>query len=108
MASVEINITLFGVHNCSVRRFNEFSNCRQTLLIYHLKSILKKQTLSVSLYVCPAMRFVVLQRIELKLGRGVGNGPPRFLVLSDTIKGHPEVKLLWKCPTATECGGKNA
>ena len=26
------------------------------------------------------MRFVVLRRIELKLGRVVGNGPPRFVV----------------------------
>ena len=29
---------------------------------------------------CPTMGFVVLQSIELKLGRVVGHGSPRFVV----------------------------
>ena len=31
------------------------------------------------MYVCPAMRFVMLQGMELKLGMGVGDGPTRFV-----------------------------
>ena len=34
---------------------------------------------SVSVYVCPAMRFVMLWCIELKVGMGVGDGPARFV-----------------------------
>ena len=29
-------------------------------------------------YVCPAMRFVMLRGTELKVGTGVGDGPTRF------------------------------
>ena len=29
--------------------------------------------------VCPAMRFVMLLGIELKVGMGVGDGPTRFV-----------------------------
>ena len=32
-----------------------------------------------SLYVCPAMHFVMLRGIELKVGMGVGDGPTRFV-----------------------------
>ena len=40
--------------------------------------LIKKTTLSVNLSVDPAMRFVVLQCIVLKLSMGVGDGPMRF------------------------------
>ena len=33
----------------------------------------------VCVYVCPAMRFAMLQGIKLKVGMGVGDGPTRFL-----------------------------
>ena len=33
----------------------------------------------VCVYVCPAMHFAMLQRIELKLGMGVGDWPTRFV-----------------------------
>ena len=52
----------------------------------------------VNMYVCTAMRFVVLRGIELKLGMGVGKRPPRFQSIfrwtPPKVKGHPEVKLL--------------
>ena len=38
-----------------------------------------KKIESVCMYVCPAMRFVVLRVIELKVGMGVGGGPTRFV-----------------------------
>ena len=30
------------------------------------------------MYVCPAMRFVMLRDMGLKLGIGIGDGPPRL------------------------------
>ena len=33
----------------------------------------------VCMYVCPAMRFVLLWGMGLKLGMGLGDGPPRFV-----------------------------
>ena len=33
----------------------------------------------VYMYVCPVMRFAMLRGIQLKLGMGVGDGPPRFV-----------------------------
>ena len=69
----------------SVDLFLLSSNCmmilvlkKKPLSIYTNKKNWLCQSVSVS--VCPAMRFVVLQRIELKLGRVVGHGPPRFVV----------------------------
>ena len=49
-------------------------------------------------YVCPAMHFAMLRRIELKLGMGVGDGPTRFVgcIFEGTppwVKGHPGVNL---------------
>ena len=51
--------------------------------------------------VCLAMRFVVLRRIELKLGRVAGNGPPEvcgqpFEATRPMVRGHPEINLLRK------------
>ena len=31
------------------------------------------------MYVCPAMRFVMLRGIEMKVGMGAGEGPTRFV-----------------------------
>ena len=45
----------------------------------NLSILLKYQTLCVCVYVCPAMHFAMLRRIELKLGMGVGDGPTRFV-----------------------------
>ena len=41
--------------------------------------LLKYQSLCVCLCVCPAMRFAMLRRSELKVGMGVGDGPTRFV-----------------------------
>ena len=67
-------------------------------------------TLSVSQSVCPAVRFIVLLRIDLKLGR---EWAPEvcgqfFKVTQAEVKGYPQVKLLQKCPMATKFGGKNS
>ena len=55
------------------------------------------------------MRFVVLCGMEPKLGMGVGEGPTEhiFETTQPKVKGHPEVKLLYKCPTVTKFGRKN-
>ena len=63
------------------------------------------------LFVCLAMRFVVLGRIELKLGRVAGNGPPRFLInLSKRPNQWSEVirrSIYLENPMATKFGRNN-
>ena len=69
---------------------------------------LKNESVCVS--VCPAMRFVMLRGMGLNLGLGIGDGPLRLksIFRSDPIKGHPEIKLLWKCPKITKFGRKSS
>ena len=52
------------------------------------------------LSVCPAMRFVVLRGMELKLGMELGDGSPRLIGtyfqsdhIQGKVKGQPEVNL---------------
>ena len=71
-----------------------------------------KQTKLVSLCVCPAMRFVVLWRIELKLSRVEGHGHQRFMVNFSKWPDQRSKVIQWsncfkKCPVATTFGGKN-
>ena len=52
----------------------------------------------VYMYACPAMRFVMLRGIQLKVGMGGRGRAPEvcghiFEVTPSKVKGHPEVKL---------------
>ena len=60
-------------------------------------------------YVCPVMRFIMLQGIELKLDRKVGDKPQSWWATfwSYPIKRHLEVNLPAKCLTAPNSCQKN-
>ena len=48
---------------------------------------------SVCVYVCPAMRFVMLRGMELKLGIGVGDGSTWFVGIFSELP-HPGSKVI--------------
>ena len=75
---LQLNIMFF--QNCEVVLHEELFSCFKIRSFNIIPSIyIIKISKSVSVYVCPAMRFVMLWCIELKLGMGVVHGPPRFV-----------------------------
>ena len=60
-------------------------------------------------FICLLMHLIVIQLIELKIGRLVGAGPELWDFLSDPIKGQSSFgsRSAKKCPKATIFGGKN-
>ena len=47
----------------------------------------------ICMYICPAMRFVMIRGIELKVGMGIGNRPTRFVGIFSK-RPHPESKVI--------------